>query len=452
FQTVRYDENWEAEFHERIKQINISTETKGWLSGSVFAQIIYFLFSDQMYVWAVVNAICCSLFVLVRLVQTFIFGRLNTQEQMNFNSRLGNCMFYKFVFIFGILSVQYLDELLLWSVWFAFIGSLQLLTELASDRFKYITSATGSVSANVAKILALLFTVLLVSIALVLLSIVIGSKLGINTGAFLAAECLTLVFRSVHDIVRYLSHLYHVQSDNVWASRSAFMHYTDFVFELLVLFTDFLHHLHMLVWCNIFLSMASLMICVQLKHLYMEIRKNLRRHQNYMRVVRYINEESWRSFRYPLVSGEELRSRDEICAICWDQLDSARRLPCKHMFHNWCLRSWLEQETSCPTCRFSLAGRRSESRERVQTPGDESTVRFRRNHPVNHFFHFDGRRYARWLPSFSVEVTHNLGRNETFTSPDTSRHITNIAGVKQVSCMLLDNKTEWRGNCGSAVG
>jgi hypothetical protein len=47
-------------------------------------------------------------------------------------------------------------------------------------------------------------------------------------------------------------------------------------------------------------------------------------------------------------SKEELSSflldgGDENCAICWDKMETARRLPCGHFFHNSCLRSWLEQ-------------------------------------------------------------------------------------------------------------
>ena len=43
---------------------------------------------------------------------------------------------------------------------------------------------------------------------------------------------------------------------------------------------------------------------------------------------------------------------EDQCAICWDEMESARKLPCGHLFHSPCLRSWLEQDTSCPTCRY----------------------------------------------------------------------------------------------------
>jgi autocrine motility factor receptor len=35
-------------------------------------------------------------------------------------------------------------------------------------------------------------------------------------------------------------------------------------------------------------------------------------------------------------------------------MKSARKLPCGHVFHEFCLRRWLEQDSSCAVCRQSL--------------------------------------------------------------------------------------------------
>lgn len=83
-------------------------------------------------------------------------------------------------------------------------------------------------------------------------------------------------------------------------------------------------------------------------------------------------------------------------------MDGARKLPCGHLFHNSCLRSWLEQDTSCPTCRTSLKSR-TEDEDVLGNHTDRENRNA--NNRTNHFFHFDGSRYASWLPSVSVEVT-----------------------------------------------
>lgn len=46
---------------------------------------------------------------------------------------------------------------------------------------------------------------------------------------------------------------------------------------------------------------------------------------------------------------------NENCVICWESLNEARELPCRHAFHAACLHLWLERSAYCPTCRLHLA-------------------------------------------------------------------------------------------------
>ena len=39
------------------------------------------------------------------------------------------------------------------------------------------------------------------------------------------------------------------------------------------------------------------------------------------------------------------------CAICIDTLDDPAWTPCSHVFCSECLRQWLEDQHTCPTCR-----------------------------------------------------------------------------------------------------
>lgn len=46
----------------------------------------------------------------------------------------------------------------------------------------------------------------------------------------------------------------------------------------------------------------------------------------------------------------KLTEKDE-CAICWEQMPMASVLPCQHRFHRDCLRRWVKDQSTCPTCR-----------------------------------------------------------------------------------------------------
>lgn len=127
-----------------------------------------------------------------------------------------------------------------------------------------------------------------------------------------------------------------------------------------------------------------------------------------------------------MASEKELAENCDNCAICWEKMENARKLPCSHLFHASCLQSWLEQDTSCPTCRLGLNlspppdGSVPGSAPTVGAAGGDvgpmgsptgpvATFTRGRGGQPNHFFHFDGSRYVSWLPSFSVEVTHHAG-------------------------------------------
>jgi len=56
---------------------------------------------------------------------------------------------------------------------------------------------------------------------------------------------------------------------------------------------------------------------------------------------------------------EELDRLGRTCIICRDQMDllgGCKKLPgCGHAFHTHCLREWLVQQQTCPTCRADIA-------------------------------------------------------------------------------------------------
>eukprot|EP00124_Ichthyophonus_hoferi_P003152 Ihof_evm3s258 gene=Ihof_evmTU3s258 len=71
-------------------------------------------------------------------------------------------------------------------------------------------------------------------------------------------------------------------------------------------------------------------------------------------LIRYWKATRNMNSRYPEATAEELAATDGICIICREEMESARRLPCGHIFHLACIRSWLQRQQTCPTCRMSV--------------------------------------------------------------------------------------------------
>lgn len=82
----------------------------------------------------------CWLILIGTAVQKLVFGELRVSEQQHLKDKFWNFVFYKFIFVFGIINVQYIDEVLLWCSWFAFLGFLNLLSQLSKDRFEYVST------------------------------------------------------------------------------------------------------------------------------------------------------------------------------------------------------------------------------------------------------------------------------------------------------------------------
>uniref|UniRef100_A0A8B9ZJX3 Autocrine motility factor receptor n=1 Tax=Anas platyrhynchos TaxID=8839 RepID=A0A8B9ZJX3_ANAPL len=371
-----------------------------------------FLLADSLCVWVLVNTACCFLMLVAKLIQYVVFGPLRVSERQHLKDKFWNFIFYKFIFIFGVLNVQTVEEVVMWCLWFSGLVFLHLMVQLCKDRFEYLSfSPTTPMSSHI-RVLTLLIAMLLSCCGLAVVCAVIGYTHGMHTLAFMAAE------------VRYVIHLWDLNHEGTWEGKGTYVYYTDFIMELTLLSLDLMHHIHMLLFGNIWLSMASLVIFMQLRYLFHEVQRRIRRHKNYLRVVG--NMEA----RFAVATPEELAVNNDDCAICWDSMQSARKLPCGHLFHNSCLRSWLEQDTSCPTCRMSLNitdshhVREDHQRENLEENlGPVAVAEGRpRLNQHNHFFHFDGSRIASWLPSFSVEVMHT----------------TNILGIAQASNSQLN--------------
>jgi hypothetical protein len=37
--------------------------------------------------------------------------------------------------------------------------------------------------------------------------------------------------------------------------------------------------------------------------------------------------------RFPMATKEDLDANDDDCAVCWEKMETARKLPCSHLFH-----------------------------------------------------------------------------------------------------------------------
>ncbi|RVW21636.1 ERAD-associated E3 ubiquitin-protein ligase HRD1B [Vitis vinifera] len=67
--------------------------------------------------------------------------------------------------------------------------------------------------------------------------------------------------------------------------------------------------------------------------------------------IRYRKITSNMNDRFPYATLEELNASDATCIICHEEMTTTKKIICGHLFHVHCLRSWLERQHTCLTCK-----------------------------------------------------------------------------------------------------
>jgi len=341
-----------------------------------------------------VNMAACLLLLFALSVTRIVFGELRTQELNSAKDKFWNFVFYKFIFVFGVINVQKADQVMAWAAWFSVLSFLVVMTKISKLRYDHLCFSPNTPLFLHFKVLFLLSIVILLSLVISALIVSNRAQFHVQTFIFLLAEIGVIKIKALHIVLRYAIHLYDLHYIGLWEHKGRWLHYNDIVLCCSFLTLNLFHHLHMLLSGNLWLSMASLVICMHIRFLLNELQKQYQKHHTYRRVVNDME------CKYPSVhkKGE--------CAICWDTFSTARQLSCGHCFHGSCLRLWLEQDATCPTCRQRLDERDEEpaTTEAPVLPDNAAETEVQAQHPV---WQFNLRRISRWLPSLQVTVNYD---------------------------------------------
>jgi autocrine motility factor receptor len=140
------DPNWSAGESDMANAIHKQDSNKsnaslpdGRTMGQYVSDVFSVMIREPICVWTMINMAFCWLILIGTAVQKLVFGELRVSEQQHLKDKFWNFVFYKFIFVFGIINVQYIDEVLLWCSWFSLLGFLHLLSQLSKDRFEYVS-------------------------------------------------------------------------------------------------------------------------------------------------------------------------------------------------------------------------------------------------------------------------------------------------------------------------
>ncbi|XP_023311109.1 E3 ubiquitin-protein ligase synoviolin A [Anoplophora glabripennis] len=155
------------------------------------------------------------------------------------------------------------------------------------------------------------------------------------------AILLTVV---INIAIKYALHSVDLNSETPWDNKAVFLLYTELVMGLIkVIF---------------YVAFVAIMVRIYtlplfaFRPMYYTIRNFKKAFSDVILSRRAIHN---MNTLYPDATPEELLAADNVCIICREEMTSAsKKLPCNHIFHTSCLRSWFQRQQTCPTCRLNI--------------------------------------------------------------------------------------------------
>ncbi|KAM7000740.1 E3 ubiquitin-protein ligase synoviolin [Tautogolabrus adspersus] len=171
------------------------------------------------------------------------------------------------------------------------------------------------------------------------------------------AILLTMVLTT---FIKYVLHTVDLQSENPWDNKAVYMLYTE-------LFTGFIKVLLYIAFMTIMIKVHTFPLFA-IRPMYLAMRQFKKAVTDAImsrRAIRNMNT------LYPDATPEDLQASDNVCIICREEMvTGAKKLPCNHIFHSSCLRSWFQRQQTCPTCRMDVlrASNNNQTPAQAQAP------------------------------------------------------------------------------------
>ncbi|XP_074304517.1 ERAD-associated E3 ubiquitin-protein ligase HRD1B-like [Silene latifolia] len=161
-----------------------------------------------------------------------------------------------------------------------------------------------------------------------------------SVSIFFSFEYMILATTTVAMFVKYIFYVSDMLMEGQWEKKAVCTFYLELIRDLL--------HLSMYL-CFFMVIFVNYGVPLHLiRELYETFRNFKIRIADY---IRYRKITSNMNDRFPDATPEELDVSDVTCIICREEMTIAKKLRCGHLFHVQCLRSWLERQNTCPTCR-----------------------------------------------------------------------------------------------------
>lgn len=317
----------------------IATLYYAWITRKQFYWAVVFLTTNKMTAVVLANMAVAVTLMVSRVTKTLFLGQLRDVElEIVYESS-------RFAITETCLALTiFREELdLRVMVLFTLLLILKIFHWLSQARVEHVEQTEGQTRSQHIRLLMLQILLLVLDASIVNTCIVLQMEQRPSVLILFAFEFVILGVAALSTLIRYLLHMIDMTMDGAWHQKSSYLFLLEFGTEVLRFF------FYMVFFGIVFTYYGMpLHIVRDLWVSYSNLRRRLQAFNRYRELTANMNE------RFPDATQEELQGCEMTCIICRDEMTAGKRLPCGHIFHFQCLRLWLQQQQTCPTCRADI--------------------------------------------------------------------------------------------------
>jgi hypothetical protein len=208
--------------------------TDGSLEG-----LIHFSLSYKISLLFHINSSYLLLMLLGHTIIDLFLGNIREEEMRILKDKMIMFCILNALFIFYVLSPNDLSEAVSCISWFSCIGVVKSCFIVLRERIKFIINTIGSEDRIHRKLVALIFTVLILNGLLTCFGYVNFNHSGVRMTLLLLFECWVIFLEALQMIIEYSIFLYELNYDQLHVDKEDFFFYFTFVMvNLLAVYDD----------------------------------------------------------------------------------------------------------------------------------------------------------------------------------------------------------------------
>ncbi|KAI8083111.1 uncharacterized protein BX664DRAFT_267835 [Halteromyces radiatus] len=233
-----------------------------------------------------------------------------------------NFLLFKVIFIGAVMDPVW-RQILRLSMWIGVLGFLRIFSLLSRDRFENLATVAYAPPNAYRKITGLLCGIFVSNIIWYIGSMILFP----NSLTFLTLEFLPVALDTTQVITKYLAHLLDQSRENGFENKRLINYYAEISADVLILGCTLLQYLQLMWMHGISFGLVDIVLFLNVRSVLKNLHSKVVIHRERWRAMSYVRSQ------YVDATSEELDAYDDDCAICRDELKTAKKLSCGHLFH-----------------------------------------------------------------------------------------------------------------------